>query len=69
MVLSKILRRIGVLAPVALAGQQAHAALPNGVSEAITSAGADMATAGGAVIVTMLAFWGLRKLGSKLGWW
>jgi hypothetical protein len=47
---------------------QAHAALPAGVTTAITDAGADMVTAVTAIIVAFVAFWGLRKLGSKFGW-
>lgn len=49
-------------------GTQAHAALPEAVSTAITSAGADMVTAITAIITAFVAFWGLRKLGAKLGW-
>lgn len=47
----------------------AHAALPESVTTAITAAGADLTTAATAIIVAMVAFWGLRKLGSKMGWW
>lgn len=47
----------------------AHAALPEGITTAITGATGDLATAATAIIVGMLAFWGLRKLGSKMGWW
>lgn len=48
---------------------QAQAALPEGITTAITGATGDLATAATAIIVGMLAFWGLRKLGSKMGWW
>lgn len=46
----------------------AHAALPTEVSTAITAAGTDMVTAITAIIVAFVAFWGLKKLGGKLGW-
>ena len=47
----------------------AHAALPTEVSSAITTVGTDLETAAGMVITAMVAFWGLRKLGAKMGWW
>lgn len=53
---------------LAMLGMSAHAALPAGVTTAITDAGADMVTAVTAIIVAFVAFWGLKKLGSKLGW-
>lgn len=46
----------------------ASAALPTEVTTAITAAGADLVTAATAVIVAMVAFWGLKKLGAKMGW-
>ncbi|MBA4254298.1 MAG: hypothetical protein C0445_00295 [Polaromonas sp.] len=49
-------------------GVNAHAALPTGVTTAIEAAGTDMVTAITAIIVAFVAFWGLKKLGSKLGW-
>lgn len=57
-----------VAAVAAFVGANAHAALPTGVTTAITDAGADMVTAVTAIIVAFVAFWGLKKLGSKLGW-
>lgn len=53
---------------LALLGTQAHAALPEGVSTAITAAQTDMLAAIGLVIGAMVAVWGLLKLASKLGW-
>lgn len=53
------------LASVAAAS---HAALPEAASTAITTAGTDLLTAIGAVITAMVAVWGLRKLGQKMGW-
>lgn len=49
-------------------GMSAHAALPTEVTAAITTAGADMVAAVTAIIVAFVAFWGLKKLGQKLGW-
>ena len=46
----------------------AHAALPTEVTTAIDTAGADMVSAITAIIVAFVAFWGLKKLGGKLGW-
>lgn len=62
----KLSTAVGALALIV--GGQAHAALPTGVTDAITAAGADMVTAVTAIIVAFVAFWGLKKLGSKLGW-
>ena len=45
-----------------------HAALPTTVTTAISTAGTDMVSAITAIIVAFVAFWGLKKLGSKLGW-
>lgn len=55
---------VGVLATVGAA----NAALPAAATAAITDAGVDLTTATGAVIVAMVAVWGLRKLGQKMGW-
>lgn len=52
-----------------LVAVQAHAALPEAVSTAITTAGTDLAAAAGLVIAGLAGFWGLRKLGGKMGWW
>lgn len=49
-------------------GMSAHAALPTEVTTAITTAGDDMVAAVTAIIVAFVAFWGLKKLGQKLGW-
>ncbi len=54
---------------LAMLGLTANAALPEGVTTAITAAGTDLGTAATAIIVAMIAFWGLRKLGQKMGWW
>jgi hypothetical protein len=55
-------------AAVTMAVGSAHAALPVATTTAITDAGADLLTAIGAVITAMVAVWGLKKLGSKMGW-
>lgn len=47
----------------------AQAALPAGVQTAITDAGDVLVLGATAVIIAMVAFWGMRKLGSKMGWW
>lgn len=61
--------RLAVVQAAALvAAGAAHAALPVEATAAITEAGADLKLAVGAVIVAMVAVWGLRKLGAKMGW-
>ncbi len=52
-----------------LGAASAQAALPTEVTTAITSAGDNLLTGATAVIVAMVAFWGMRKLGQKMGWW
>lgn len=63
------LRLAAVPAAVLASLGTAHAALPTEVSSAITEAGANLALAGTAIIAALAAFWGLKKLGSKLGLW
>lgn len=53
-----------VAAPAAFA----QAALPAGVDAAITEAGEVLVLGATAVIVAMIAFWGVKKLGTKMGW-
>lgn len=60
--------RLGALALASGVGA-AHAALPAGVEAGITGAGADLVTAGTAVVVAMIGFWAIRKVGQKLGFW
>lgn len=59
--------RLAVISAATAAGA-AHAAVPAAATTAITEAGTDMLTAIGAVITAMVAVWGLRKLGQKMGW-
>lgn len=47
---------------------QAHAELPEEVGTAIAGAKTDLLAAIGLVIAAMVAVWGLRKLGQKMGW-
>lgn len=49
-------------------GTSAHAALPEGVSAAITEYQTDALAAIGLVMAAGVAIWGLSKLASKLGW-
>ncbi|PJI98092.1 hypothetical protein CLU85_2897 [Acidovorax sp. 69] len=53
---------------LSMLGMSAHAALPAGVTTAISDAGTDMTTAITAIITAFVAFWGLKKLASKFGW-
>lgn len=63
-----VARGVTVAGLLSALGMSAHAALPAAVETAIATAGADMVTAITAIIVAFVAFWGLKKLGSKLGW-
>lgn len=45
-----------------------HAEVPAAVTTEIATAKTDLLTAIGAVIAAMVAVWGLRKLGQKMGW-
>lgn len=63
------LRLAGIPAAVLASLGTAHAALPTEVSTAITDAGSNLAAAAIAIISGLAAFWGLRKLGQKLGLW
>lgn len=62
-------KKIGAVgALVLVSAQSAFAALPEAATTGISEAGADLAEAGGLVIAAMIAFWGLQKLGRKMGW-
>ena len=52
----------------ALAGN-ALAAVPAEVTQGITDAGNDLKSIASAVLVAMIAFWSLRTVGRKMGWW
>lgn len=47
----------------------AQAALPAGVDAAITEGGEVLVLGATAVIIAMVGFWALKKLGTKMGWW
>ena len=61
--------RVAAVAAVSAAAGAAHAALPAGIETAIEGAGADLVTAGTAVLVAMIGFWAIKKVGTKLGFW
>lgn len=65
---SAVARGATVASVVATTGMSAQAALPAGVTTAISDAGTDMVTAVTAIITAFVAFWGLKKLASKFGW-
>ena len=67
--LSSKLAQIMAFLALSLGMSPAFAALPAGVSEAIATAGSNLAAAATAIIVALIAFWGLRKLATKMGWW
>lgn len=56
------------LAFLATLGTSAHAALPEGVSTAITAYQTDATSAISLVMAAGVAIWGLMRLASKLGW-
>lgn len=43
--------------------------MPAAVTSAITDAGDMLVEGGTAVVVAMVAFWAIRALGRKMGWW
>lgn len=51
-----------------LAAGAAHADVPTEVGTAVAAAKTDLLAAIGMVIAAMVAVWGLRKLGQKMGW-
>ena len=57
-----------VAAPLLAFAASANAALPVEVDAKITEVGVDFATASSAIIVAMLGGWGLKKIGTKFGW-
>lgn len=61
-------RLVAVPAFVLATGGAAHAALPEGVSTAITTYQTDAVAAIGLIMGAGVIIWGLMKLASKLGW-
>ena len=57
-----------IAAPLLALAASANAALPTEVTAKITEVGSDMVVAAGAIIVAMLGGWGLKKIGTKFGW-
>lgn len=57
-----------LVAGLSVAAATANAAIPTEATTAITTAGTDLTTAIGAVIAVMVGVWGLKKLGTKMGW-
>lgn len=53
---------------LALGMNSAHAALDTAVTTAVTAATDDMKAAVLLIIGGMVVFWGLKKLGTKMGW-
>lgn len=57
-----------LLAFLGTVATSAHAALPEGVSAAITAYQTDALAAIGLIMAAGVAIWGLMKLASKMGW-
>lgn len=67
---SLVQSRKAKLAAFALAAPSAFAQnVPAEVDTAIDNAGAMLLAAGTSVVVAMVAFWAMRALGKKMGWW
>lgn len=61
-------RPAAIGAALLAAGVAAHAALPEGASEAIATYKTDVIAAIGLVIAAGIAIYAVKKLGSKMGW-
>jgi len=67
--MTRFIRKYGAAGAALVVGSQsAHAALSTEITTAITDAGANLLAAATAVVVAMVAFWAMKKLGSKMGW-
>lgn len=71
--LKELARRVGqkraaLVAGLAAAGTQVHAALPTGAAEAIETYETDVVTVFGLLIAAGIAIFAVRKLGQKMGW-
>lgn len=53
-------RKIAVAIPAALIGVSAYAAVPEAVTQSITTAQSDALTIGGAVLAAIVAVWALK---------
>lgn len=67
--IAKLMALLAVSLGMSSAYAVAPAGLPAEVTAGITTAGANLALAATAIIVALIAFWGLRKLAQKMGWW
>ncbi|WP_137894025.1 hypothetical protein [Ramlibacter sp. 2FC] len=65
---SVALRLASIPAAVLASMGSAHAALDTAVTTAVTAATDDMKSAVLLIIGGMVVFWGLKKLGTKMGW-
>lgn len=65
---SVALRLAAIPAFVMATAGTALAEVPEEVTTAVTGAKTDLLAAIGMVIAAMVAVWGLRKLGQKMGW-
>ena len=63
------LRLAAIPAFVAASAGSAMAALPADATTAIETAGADLVSTAGLILTAMVGFWGVKKLGTKMGWW
>lgn len=60
--------KVAALVAIGAASGSAMAALPEGVSTEITTYKTDALAALALILAAGVAIWGLKKLGSKLGW-
>lgn len=63
------LRFAAIPAFVVSSAGSAMAALPASATTAIETAGADLLSTAGLILTAMVGFWGVKKLGTKMGWW
>lgn len=61
--------KLALSGPVLAISTGAHAALPTEVTTSIETAGGDLVTAATTILAVMVGFWGLKKVGTKMGWW
>ena len=60
--------KVAALVAIGAASGSAMAALPEGVSTEITTYKTDALAAMALILAAGVAIWGLKKLGTKLGW-
>lgn len=54
---------------MALFSAASHATVDSAITTAISGASSDLVTIGTAIVVAMVAFWGVKAIGRKMGWW